>query len=168
LIFKKHIRILITNENNATMGNSYMKMKLTDFCGGFAYEYPADSGKYEKVIVSVHPDHQFINTYTIHYDEYKMYGNWYCYDGRSSRLKAIFNDYDPKTQSIEYLLDRLRVESSLEEYETTWTVLKRWVTNTVKLIKDLAKKATVVIAGYTMLERISCFFSGPVPQIGPA
>ena len=131
-------------------------MRLTDFCGGFAYEYPNDSGEYKKVTISMHPDNKFISTCPINYSEYKSYGNWYYYDGKSHNLNYIFSTFDPKTEGIKYLIERLRVESSLEDYETTWSYLKKWAYDTAKKLEEILKTTATLVMGYTFLQRI-CF-----------
>jgi len=136
------------------MGNSYMKMRFTDYSGGFAYEYPADSGKYEKVTLSVHPDNKFIQSRAMTYNQYYAYGDWYYYDGDSFSLKAIFDDFNPKSQSIGYLVERLKVESSLRKYETTWETLTRWAEETERLIKIAVEKVGQVVLGWTILQQI--------------
>ena len=129
-------------------------MRFTDFSGGFAYEYPADSGKYEKVIISVHPDNKFIQSHLMTYDQYKSYGDWYYYDGNSDALKNIFDDFNPKSQSIDYLISRLKVESSLQKYETTWETLTNWGEKVGNMIKATVEKAGTVLLGWTILRQI--------------
>ena len=89
------------------MGNSYIKMKLNDFFGGFAYEYPTGSGKYKKILLSMHPDNKFKDILPMTEREYdNYYGDWYSYDGNSETLNSILTSFNPQTQGCQYLLER--------------------------------------------------------------
>ncbi len=116
-------------------------MRFTKFTGGFSYEYPVGSCNHKKVIISAHPYNKFKNDDMVSYNNYYKYGKWYYYDGKASNLNHVLTNYNPETQGVDYLINRLRTEGNLEEYETTWETLTRWAGNII----DAAKKVPTVV-----------------------
>jgi hypothetical protein len=115
------------------MGNSYLKLKVTEHIACFYYKH---NNIYIQRTISGHPDNYFNSPKSKTYDEYYNYGgDYYVFDGNYNTLHEILNDFNPETNSIGYLIERLEAECDLQRYVGLWAKIKEWGNNILSYIK---------------------------------
>lgn len=130
------------------MGGNYSYLKILlpansqtiriifEYCGGYKqYIITAGNGK------NVSNDNKYIS-----YNDYYKIGDWYYYDGDSTTLNRILNNFDPKNDDIKILCGKLKAECNLEKYESTFSIISRWVHNVIVAV------APYVSIGLTVLQ----------------
>ena len=108
---------------------SYIKMKVNDHTACFVYGIPYTfSTTYCQRTISCH-ENKFNKYKLCDWNYYKTYsGDEYYFDGDFQRLDNILKDFDPKTESIEFLKNRLETECDLQKYKKIWERINEWAT----------------------------------------
>lgn len=138
------------------MGNSYsyLKIDIRRFSGKFIFQ---DGDIYRRITIAAgHPDNAFTSSQITTYSRYNSEGEWYYYNGDSTALYRVLNEFKPKSDNLTVLLNRLETDCCIQKYRNTWEVISDWVKWVKSQIPDQVISGVIIGAAK---EAITWLFS---------
>ncbi len=124
------------------MGNSYVKIKKTEWTISFIYW---KDNQYNKVIISAHPDNTFNHSLVVNRACYRSYGDWYTFDGNVNRLHNTITTFQPTERNLTFLPDLLVTHCDVVPYSTLWESVKSWTISIVNNIKNIGSSGLQIL-----------------------
>lgn len=129
------------------MGNSYIKLKVTEHIACFIYPF---NGTYKKCVISIHPDNQFNNITDVTYSYYNNYhGNYYTFDGNYDAFNNILSTFNPTKNNLKLLINRLDCECDLIRYINLRQCIINWISTIGTLLTNIPKSGWLLLTGIT-------------------
>lgn len=110
----------------------YVKIKRLKHVISFAFRH---NSIYYKFIIACHPDKCFNHRKPpMSYNEYYYFGDWHYYDGNSKKLYEQIEEFNPKPENLELMVNLIEAECNLKRYKHTCAIIGEWVQYVVGLI----------------------------------